>query len=205
MTSSWLWELANQAQHRVPDPIDYVEMRRRTFGSDMTMSLARLAHWGEVPEEIHQTRVLRELETAAQDYACFTNDLFSYQKEVEFEGEVHNLVLVVETFLGVGRLQARDIVADLMAARMRQFEEIVAIDLPGMLDELELEESVRAVLTGHAERLKDWMSGILEWHRRSARYTEAELRHVRAARAPADLSFLPVGIGTSAIRALPGA
>ena len=33
MTSSWLWELANQAQHRVPDPVDYIEMRRHTFGS----------------------------------------------------------------------------------------------------------------------------------------------------------------------------
>lgn len=204
MTSSWLWELANQAQHRVPDPIDYVEMRRRTFGSDMTMSLSRLAHWGEVPEEIYQTRVLRELETAAQDYACFTNDLFSYQKEIEFEGEVHNLVLVVETFLGVGRLRARDIVAELMTARMRQFEEIVAIDLPGLFDDLDLEEPMRAVLTGHAERLKDWMSGILEWHRRCARYTEAELRRVRDAAAPADSSFLPVGIGTSAVRSLLG-
>ncbi len=32
MTESWLWELANQLGNRVPDPIDYVEMRRRTFG-----------------------------------------------------------------------------------------------------------------------------------------------------------------------------
>ncbi|NEB51130.1 hypothetical protein G3I48_02225, partial [Streptomyces griseus] len=31
MTASWLWELSNQAQNRVPDPVDYVEMRRATF------------------------------------------------------------------------------------------------------------------------------------------------------------------------------
>lgn len=200
MTSSWVWELTNQAQHRVPDPIDYIEMRRKTFGSDMTMSLARLAHSDVVPPEIYQTRVIRELDTAAQDYACFTNDLFSYQKEIEFEGELHNLVLVVENFLGVDRWKARDVVADLMTARMRQFEHIIANDLPALFDDFALDEPVRVILTRHAEDLKEWMSGILEWHRKCVRYTEAELRRTRASGTPRDFSFLPTGLGTSAVR-----
>lgn len=200
MTESWLWELANQAQHRIPDPVDYVEMRRKTFGSDMTMSLARLAHSDVVPAEIYQNRVLRELDTAAQDYACFTNDLFSYQKEIEFEGEVHNLVLVVENFLDVDRMTARDVVADLMAARMRQFEHIVANGLPTLYDDLDLDEAVRTVLTRHADDLKEWMSGILEWHRRCVRYTEAELRRGREPETPPGFPFLPTGLGTAAAR-----
>jgi germacradienol/geosmin synthase len=199
MTGSWSWELVNQAQHRIPDPVDYVEMRRKTFGSDMTMSLARLGHSDVVPPEIYQTRVMRELDTAAQDYACFTNDLFSYQKEIEFEGEVHNLVLVVENFLEVDRLKARDIVADLMAARMRQFEHIVANDLPALFDDFALDEPVRRILTCHADDLKEWMSGILEWHRRCVRYTDAELRRYGILGA-APFSFLPTGLGTSAVR-----
>jgi germacradienol/geosmin synthase len=200
MTSSWLWELANQAQHRIPDPVDYIEMRRKTFGSNMTMSLARLAHSDVVPQEIYQTRVMRELDTAAQDYACFTNDLFSYQKEIEFEGEIHNLVLVVENFLDVDRWKARDIVADLMRARMRQFEHIVANDLPALFDDFALDEPVRRILTRHADDLKEWMSGILEWHRRCPRYTEAELRRNRVPGASTPFSFLPTGLGTSAAR-----
>jgi germacradienol/geosmin synthase len=211
MTSSWLWELANQAQHRIPDPVDYIEMRRKTFGSDMTMSLSRLAHTGGVPAEIYQTRIIRELETSAQDYACFTNDLFSYQKEIEFEGEIHNIVLVVENFLGVDRWQARDVVADLMAARMRQFEHIVADELPILFDEFGLDEHARGILTCHADELKDWMSGILEWHRRCVRYTEAELRRNRsnAGHRTATATDQPVvrhrlsgptGLGTSAAR-----
>jgi germacradienol/geosmin synthase len=185
MTASWLWELANQAQNRIPDPVDYVEMRRKTFGSDMTTSLARLTHGDVVPAEIYETRTLRELETAAQDYACFTNDLFSYQKEIEVEGEVHNMVLVVESFLGLDPLAARDVVVDLMAERMRQFQHLVADELPALFDELDLAPAVRAALTRRADELKDWMSGILEWHRRCERYTEAELRRrTAAARAP---------------------
>jgi germacradienol/geosmin synthase len=200
MTCSWLWELANQAQNRVPDPVDYVEMRRKTFGSDMTMSLARLAHSDQVPPGIYQTRVMHELDTAAQDYACFTNDLFSYQKEVQFEGELHNLVLVIENFLSVGRLKARDVVADLMAARMRQFEHIIAHDLPTLFEEFGLDDAVRKTLTRHADDLKEWMSGILEWHRRCARYTEAELRRSHGLAAPPEFSFLPTGLGTSGVR-----
>ncbi|WP_433256244.1 family 2 encapsulin nanocompartment cargo protein terpene cyclase [Streptosporangium sp. CA-135522] len=200
MTSSWLWELANQAQNRVPDPVDYIEMRRRTFGADMTMSLARLSHSDVVPAELYETRVIRELDTAAQDYAAFTNDLFSYQKEIEFEGEVHNLVLVVENFLDVDRWTARDIVADLMGARMRQFEHIVATGLPALFDDFALDERVRDILTRHADDLKEWMSGILEWHRGCARYTEAELRRRRTPDTPAVSRFLPTGLGTSAVR-----
>ena len=180
MTESWVWEVFNQAQHRVPDPVDYVEMRRRTFGSDMTMSLNRLANWNSVPRAIYDTRVIREMETAAQDYACFTNDLFSYQKEVEFEGEVHNMVVVVQNFLEVDRIEARDVVARLMTDRMRQFEHIVANDLPKLFEEHDLDDSVRAILTGQAEGLKEWMSGILEWHRKVVRYGETELRRDRS-------------------------
>jgi germacradienol/geosmin synthase len=204
MTSSWLWELANQAQNRIPDPVDYVEMRRRTFGSDLTMSLARLTHRDVIAPEIYQTRVLHELDTAAQDYACFTNDLFSYQKEIEFEGEVHNLVLVLESFLSVDRLAARDIVADLMAARMREFEHLVARGLPALCADLDLDDVVRDGLLRHADDLKDWMSGILEWHRRCARYTAAELRRARVPEAPAGFSLLPSGPGTSAASAFRG-
>jgi germacradienol/geosmin synthase len=204
MLESWLWELANQAQNRVPDPVDYIEMRRRTFGSDLTASLARLASYDLVPQDVYQHRVMRELETAAQDYACLVNDLFSYQKEIEFEGEVHNLVLVVENFLGVDRMRARDVANDLMTARMDQFQHIVATDLPAMFADLNLDDEVRRLLTKYAGRYQDWMSGILEWHRRCARYTSEELQRLHRPRATPDappaFPFVPTGFGTSAVR-----
>jgi germacradienol/geosmin synthase len=204
MARSWLWELVNQAQHRIPDPVDYVEMRRRTFGSDLTISLSRLANFTLLPDEIYHTRTMRELETAAQDHACFTNDLFSYQKEIEYEGELHNMVLVVEHFLGVDRIAARDVVVDLMTARIRQFEHLAANELPVLFEEFDLDEPSRKLLTGHAEGLKDWMAGILEWHRRCARYTDSELRALYQPSPPPDFRIGPTGLGTSAARLTPG-
>lgn len=199
MVESWLWELGNHVQNRIPDPIDYVEMRRRTFGSELTASLSRLSHGGgAVPPEVYQHRTMHELETAAQDYACFVNDLFSYQKEIEFEGEVHNLVLVVEKFLGVDRWQAREVVNDLMTARLEQYERLTGTALEQMFDDLDLDAAARDALSRHAHGLRDWMSGIVEWHRRCARYTERELLRQRdgATRSP----FLPTGLGSGGIR-----
>ncbi|MEV7555057.1 germacradienol/geosmin synthase [Amycolatopsis sp. NPDC089917] len=204
MTASWVWEVANRAQNRIPDPVDYVEMRRRTFGSDLTKSLALLEIGDVVPPELHQNRVLSELDTAAQDYATFTNDLFSYQKEIEYEGEVHNLVHVVERFLTVGRDEARDIAARLMNARMDQFEQLADEDLPRMCDDLGLDDEVRAVVTSYAGHLKDWMAGILEWHRNCARYTPEELERARTPEPPA-FSLEPSGLGMSAWRIGSGA
>ena len=204
-SESWLWELLNQAENRIPDPIDYVEMRRLTFGSDMTTTLARLGHFGVVPDAIYQNRVMHELVTAAYDYGAFVNDLFSYQKEIEFEGDLHNIVLVVQKFLNVDLLRARDIVNKLMTTRMEQFEHIVANDLPAMFTELDLDEEIQLALTTHAEDLKNWMAGVLAWHRHTTRYREAQLRtryRPTTTVAPSfrHSSLQPTGLGTSALR-----
>ena len=95
MTHSWLWELANQEQNRIPDPVDYIEMRRKTFGADMTMALSRIGQEKSVPPEVFRSRTMQGLQNAAQDFLSLLNDVVSFQKEIEFEGEVHNLVLVV--------------------------------------------------------------------------------------------------------------
>ena len=198
MTESWLWELANHIQQRVPDPVDYVEMRRQTFGSDMTMSLARITKAGELPPALFRTRSMRGLENSAADYACFTNDIFSYQKEIEFEGEFHNCVLVVQKFLDIGHEQAVLVVNDLMTARLQQFQHIVATELPLLADEFGLDEQARQTLDAYVEGLQDWVAGILDWHRLSGRYDEAAL--LRRYRRPPQQFDRSGGLGTSARR-----
>ncbi|WP_433364461.1 family 2 encapsulin nanocompartment cargo protein terpene cyclase [Streptosporangium sp. CA-115845] len=195
MTESWLWELANHIQNRVPDPVDYIEMRRKTFGSDLTMSLSRLAHGKSVPPEVYNTRTMRGLDDSAADYACLVNDLCSYQKEIQFEGELHNCVLVVQDFLNCDLRQAVDIVNDLMTSRMRQFEHIVATELPALYDDFDLDGEARATLDGYVAELQDWMAGVLLWHMKTRRYDESELRHPPATLRPVGG---PTGLGTLA-------
>jgi germacradienol/geosmin synthase len=196
MTESWLWEMANQEMNRIPDPVDYVEMRRRTFGSDLTMALSRLAHGQTVPPHIYRSTPVQSMENAAQDYACLLNDVFSYQKEIQFEGEIHNCVLVVQNFLGYDKERAVAVVNDLMTQRMRQFEHIVAVELPALFEDFGLDEAARVTLREYAMELQNWMSGILNWHAEVQRYREAELR-----RDPTNTTRRftgPTGLGTSA-------
>lgn len=172
MTESWIWELANQRQRRVPDPVDYLEMRRCTFGSDLTVALARLRPGGRVPPELLAGRPLWSMTRAAMDFGCLVNDLFSYQKEIRFEGELHNCVLVLETFLGCDPRTAIETVNRLMRSRVRQFEHVAAEELPGYLDEIEADAAARAVVATYVSGLQDWMAGVLRWHRGTGRYAE---------------------------------
>ena len=198
MTDSWVWELANQIQNRIPDPIDYIEMRRKTFGSDLTMSLSRLSQGSEIPMEIYYSRSMRSLENSAADFACFTNDIFSYQKEIEFEGEIHNIVLVVQNFLNCDLPQAVEIVNNLMTARAQQFQHIVDTELPALLDDSNLDETTREKLLVYVKKLENWMCGVLKWHIAVDRYKEFELRN--SASPIVRLLNGPTGFGTSAAR-----
>ncbi len=198
MTDSWIWELTNQAQNRIPDPVDYIEMRRKTFGSDLTMSLSRLACRGSMPAGVFRSRPVAAMENAAADYACLLNDVFSYQKEIQFEGEIHNFVLVTRNFLDCGAATAMRLTGELMTARMRQFQHIVAVELPALPGTLGLGTAAWEALYGHARRLENWLSGILNWHQGCHRYSETDLiNNTRLAR-PAPGS--PHGLGTSAAR-----
>ncbi|MBB4711740.1 germacradienol/geosmin synthase [Streptomyces luteogriseus] len=170
MTESWVWELSNQVHNRVPDPVDYLEMRRATFGSDLTLSLCRMGHGPAVPPEVYRSGPVRSLENAAMDFACLLNDVFSYQKEIEFEGEIHNAILVVQSFFGCDYPTGLGIVHDLMSQRMRQFEHVVAHELPVLYDDFQLGKEARAAMATYVADLRNWMSGILHWHREVDRY-----------------------------------
>jgi germacradienol/geosmin synthase len=175
MTESWVWELSNQLQHRIPDPVDYLEMRRATFGSDLTLNLCRLGHGPKVPPEVYRSGPVRSLENAAIDYAMLINDVFSYQKEIEYEGEVHNAILVVQNFFGCDYPTGLGIIHDLMTQRMQQFQHVAAHELPVLYEDFKLSPEVRGIMDGYVAQLENWLSGILNWHHDCHRYGAEDL------------------------------
>ncbi|WP_086804183.1 germacradienol/geosmin synthase Cyc2 [Streptomyces caniscabiei] len=198
MTESWVWEVFNQIQHRVPDPVDYLEMRRATFGSDLTLSMCRRGHGARIPPEVYRCGPVRSLENAAIDYACLVNDVFSYQKEIEYEGEVHNGILVVQNFFGCDYPTALGVIHDLMTQRMQQFEHVVAHELPVVYDDFALSREARTVMDGYVADLRNWLAGILNWHRQVDRYKPeflARRAHGFLPDRPPVLSFAPAHTG----------
>jgi germacradienol/geosmin synthase len=53
----------------------------------------------------------------------------------------------------------------------------------------------REALTCHVGAMRDWQAGGHEWHRKTTRYTDSELRRTH-------LGFIlhPTGLGTAAVR-----
>lgn len=180
------WELANISDGRIPNPIEYVELRRRVGGAPWSAGLVEHAASVEVPDEVATTRPLRVLRDTFADAVHLRNDIFSYQREIESEGEVNNSVLVVERFLGVSPQRAADLVNDLLTSRLQQFENTALGELPPLFDECRLGPVERAHVLTYVKGLQDWQSGGHEWHLRSSRYMNEA-----PPRAPAGASPLP--------------
>lgn len=195
MTSAWLWELSNRIQNRIPDPIDYIEMRRKTSGASFLMLLPRAVYGQTISPEIHSSRTIRELNNVAIDYFCLINDIFSYQKEIEFEGDLNNGVLVIENFLNCDHLKATDIANRLITARMKQFEHIAVKELPILFQNLDLDVKTCQQVLGYVEERKHFMCGALQWHTMTARYKEAEFQ-----RPIKPFLMIPTGLGTTVAR-----
>lgn len=170
------------ALNKVPDPVDYMEMRRKTFGAELTAALASVRRGDVVPAELAQHEAIASLENSAADYAFLINDVFSYQKEVEFEGDVHNLLVVVQNFFDCAYEEAVGIVEDVMRLRLEQFQRAAEVELPLAYSDYDLSPEARAALDGRAAQLRDWIAGVLNWHRKTRRYAEEDLlRHFRPA------------------------
>ncbi len=76
----------------------------------------------------------------------------------------------MQNFFGVDYPAALGVVQDLMNQRMRQFEHVVAHELPIVYDDFQLSDEARAVMQGYVTDLQNWMAGILNWHREVPRY-----------------------------------
>ncbi|MBL1074740.1 germacradienol/geosmin synthase [Nocardia sp. 2] len=182
MFGSWAQVLENETRGRIPDPVDYLDNRRMAAGSELLTALGSARALGP---ELADASVIRQLENSAADHAALVNDLYSYQKEIEFDGERHNLVYITQSFLGCAREAARDIVVDLVNERLCQFEHLVGEEIPAFVTDYGLDDEARDAVLAHVDALRNYLTGNLAWHVGTARYTERTLRRSRPKPVPA--------------------
>jgi len=168
---SWEWELNNQMHNRIPDPIDYIETRIKTIAFRL---FSFLNQSDKTPAELFDSPPMRTLYNAAGDVFGITNDIISYQREMESEGIVSNGVLITQHFLDCDLAQAVKVVNNLITARVREFEHIVATELPVLCDDFNLDTSHREKVFSYVEHLQFMMSGLLKWQLTVSRYKESE-------------------------------
>lgn len=185
-----LWEVHCNAQGRVPDPVDFVEMRRRTIAADLSARLAAGPLIDRLPPELMANSTMCALVDAFADITSLKADVAGYERFGPDTGIITNAVQVVRSFFDCELQQAVNMVADLVNARMRQFATSAADDLPYLADQYQLSADQRTALKAYVEALKSWLAGELLWTQRTGRYQPY----------PTPTSFhRPTGLGTAAL------
>ncbi|MEU7479677.1 hypothetical protein AB0A63_27055 [Lentzea sp. NPDC042327] len=186
-----LWELHNTVQGRVPDPVDLVEMRRRSIMGELSARLVRKAARADLPEELLRNSTMRALVDSFGDVPSLRMDLFNHDRVHATGGSTTSAVLAVRQFFDCELQQAVDLVGDLISARLRQIGTIMA-ELPALATEYDLDAEATAGLSRYAEAMRSWLAGELLWTQRSGRY--------RPTTTPTRRSFhAPSGLGTAAV------
>ena len=85
------WELRNINAQRVANPIEYIEMRRKVGGAPWSAHLVEHANFVEVPDRVWAAPADAGAKETFADAVHLRNDLFSYDREVNDEGELVQL------------------------------------------------------------------------------------------------------------------
>jgi Terpene synthase family 2, C-terminal metal binding len=185
-----LWELHNTVQGRVPDPIDLVEMRRRSIATELSAKLVRKSVDAELPAELLRNSTMRALVDSFGDVPALRQEIVGFDRIYATGASTTSAVLAVQQFFDCELQQAVSVVADLISARLRQIVSIIG-ELPSIAAEYDLDAEARAGLHRYVEALKSWLAGELLWTQRSGRFSFSPT--------PTRKSFhSPSGLGTSA-------
>jgi germacradienol/geosmin synthase len=191
-------ELRSAIAGHTADPVEYLEMKRKTNGARVAACLAEFARGAELPPVIAAGPTVRALVDAVTDSCLLINDIFSYERESADAAETGNMVVILQKFLGCDAQRAVEATNDMLTARLRQFEHTADVEIPEMCAAHHLDPEQRTTVLDLVDSLRDWPPGWLEWHKTSARYQSAATTATPVIRR----TFAPTGLGTATTRRL---
>ncbi len=156
-----VWEAENRARGVVPREESYKVMRRFAGAVHTYLDLMELASRNYLPLDLRKDAAAQRLAQAANNVACWSNDVFSAQKELGY-GDVHNLVVIVMHERGLSFAEA-------LAVAIAQHDEEVRIYIAvegSLLARWPGDERVRRYCMG----LRAIMRGNIEWSITTRRY-----------------------------------
>jgi Terpene synthase family 2, C-terminal metal binding len=160
-----VWEADNRVNGVVPTEASYIDKRRHTGAIYVCMDLIEIVEHVVLPDEVHSSPAFTAALDAASDVVCWTNDLYSLDKETAL-GEHHNLVTVSMHERGISEAEATDLTASRIADRLQEYlryEPAVLAAWPAHRRELE------AYLAG----MRSWMRGNFDWSAGTRRYLDS--------------------------------
>ncbi|MFE2337382.1 terpene synthase family protein [Streptomyces coelicoflavus] len=163
-------ELENICDDRVPDLIDFIGLRRRTFAGGTGSCITAMATGTDIPEALRETEVVTQLLDAFIDVMALGNEAVSYEMEINDEGEINNLMLVLRDISGGDLDQAQKIATGLIEDRVRHFEHLVEVKLPRLAAEVCLSPSEVEQMRVWVRGAQSYLSGLYDWYDNTLRY-----------------------------------
>jgi hypothetical protein len=161
-------ERASGGRAAVPGRAMYLQLRRGVAGCEPTLDSFESAYGVEVPRLAFHSPELRLLRQYACDIPAFSNDVYSYNKEVA-RGDVNNLVLVVQSQKEYTVSEARAEVLQECQWMLDQCQRLAA-GVPRLCRRLGLAEDETAAVSRYARILTDWAYGYPCWEAYTPRY-----------------------------------
>jgi Terpene synthase family 2, C-terminal metal binding len=156
------WEATNRAERRIPDVATYCTRRPFTGAVESCFDLIVLVNQIRLPDSVRDHPAVQQLERMANNVICWSNDIFSAEKEA-WHGDTHNLVLLLMNEERCSFQEALNRVATLHDA------EVVAFGTQA--DQLSLHGvPVSADLTQYVAGLRAWMRANFDWSLTAMRY-----------------------------------
>lgn len=158
-----VWEAVERRSGGAPELAGYLMQRQQTVAMYPCFSLIELAIGEEVRLPLRACPDLLQLETCSNQILGWTNDVFSYEKEVS-HGEQHNLVHLLARAESLPTAAAVERAVALINAEVARFSR--------------LDRSLRhnASLSAYLDGLHHFLRGNIDWSIGSARYPGALLR-----------------------------
>ncbi|MGH3159761.1 MAG: terpene synthase family protein [Streptosporangiaceae bacterium] len=157
-----LWEATNIWSAQPAHLSAYTNMRRHTGCLFPTYRLGA-AICGIFPgPEVCEHVAIQQLEIMANNYTCWLNDVYSYERELR-DGQVNNLVAVLRREFECDTREAAD-----RAVGMCRIEMDSYLELKDRLPLLGV--TVDPVLEAYLDVVESWIRALFDWHKMTGRY-----------------------------------
>ncbi|KAF8348882.1 isoprenoid synthase domain-containing protein [Amanita rubescens] len=147
----------------VLDVQSYVRLRRNNSAVLNCFGLIEYAHGTDLPDEVLEDSIFRQLLDAACDLVCWTNDVYSYNMEQAKGHHGNNIVTVLMKEKKIGLQDAVDYIGEYCQELMNDF--LVAKASIGSFG-----PSIDAQIHRFIHGLECWVVGNLNWSFESQRY-----------------------------------
>lgn len=165
-----VWEAANLSQDGPIDPVEALDMRRKSGMHDFTIALLEHAGGLALPERFIHSLAYESVSYACVDATAIQNDFTSFARE-RAHGELRsNMIEVVRCFLGLSLEVAADLWNHVLTMRVQTMEYAINTSVPQFLDDVQAGDDLRRAVQKYVQILQDYVAGSYAWQCTSARF-----------------------------------